>query len=173
MAHAPAAGYGTPTMMRNFQPSIDEQMFHRRTNRLSPDVYTSPGRFSITICTARRHRLCAPTTVAHLRDTLFGAAAYSAIQLDVYCFMPDHLHLLVTSHGTDVRMFLKRFKQQSAYWFRQSAGGELWQKGYYDHVLRSDEDTERVAEYILDNPVRSGLCRIWDEYPHSWSRWHS
>ena len=67
---------------------------------------------------------------------------------------------------------MKRFKQVSEYCFRQSNRGRLWQKGYYDHVLRSDQDTERVVEHILENPVRQGLCESWDEYPFSWSRWH-
>jgi hypothetical protein len=34
----------------------------------------------------------------------------------------------------------------------------LWQRGYYDHVLRQDEDLHRVAAYIVANPVRAGIC---------------
>jgi len=95
-----------------------------------------------------------------------------SVQIDAYCFMPDHLHLLATSNGSDIRIFVKRYKQVSGYWFRRMTGDPLWQKSYYDHVVRTDEDLERGAEYILDNPVRAHLCRSWDQHAFSWSRWH-
>jgi hypothetical protein len=44
-----------------------------------------------------------------------------------------------------------------------------WQKGYYEHVLRDDEDSKEVAFYIIANPVRAGLARSPDEYPFSGS----
>ncbi len=47
-------------------------------------------------------------------------------------------------------------------------GDELWQINYYDHVLRSDEATEKVARYILENPVRKGLVEDFRNYPFSW-----
>lgn len=46
-------------------------------------------------------------------------------------------------------------------------GDELWQINYYEHVLRSDEATESVAQYILDNPVRKGLAEDFRDYPFS------
>lgn len=148
-------------------------MFFRRANRLSADVYTSPGRFSLTLCTAdRRPLLTRSDIVSPVRKTLRSEAAHVGIRIDAYCFMPDHMHILVTSRGADVRVLMKRFKQASEYWFRRSNRGRLWQKGYYDRVLRSDQDTERVVECILENPVRQGICQSWDEYPYSWSRWH-
>jgi len=103
---------------------------------------------------------------------LLEAASSCEIQVDVYCFMPDHLHLLVTSEGSDVRNFVRAYKQASGFWFRRATAGQLWQKSYCDHVVRSDEDMERIGEYILDNPVRAGLCDRWEEHPFSWSRWH-
>ena len=41
----------------------------------------------------------------------------------------------------------------------------LWDKGYYDRVLRDSEATEAVAPYILANPVRAGLVKSIEDYP--------
>jgi hypothetical protein len=45
----------------------------------------------------------------------------------------------------------------------------LWQRGYFEHVLRDDEDSFGVARYILDNPVRTGLARNPQDYPSAGS----
>lgn len=75
-----------------------------------------------------------------------------------YCFMPDHVHLLVTSErGESVERFMRHFKQLSGHAYKQATGQYLWQTSYYDHVLRSDEAIRPIAEYIWANPVRKGL----------------
>jgi putative transposase len=76
-----------------------------------------------------------------------------------YCFMPEHVHLLVlaTSETSDLRAFVHSVKQRTAYYYKQSHAATLWQEGYYEHVLRDDEATLATAKYILENPVRAGL----------------
>ena len=49
----------------------------------------------------------------------------------------------------------------------------MWQEGFYDRILRNDEETIVVARYILDNPVRAGLVARFDEYPFSGSSRYS
>ncbi len=104
--------------------------------------------------------------------------------LAAYCFMPDHAHLLVqTETESDLVRLIHRFKQETGWWFRTrgEAGGlkasptspgarpRLWQKSYYDHVLRRDEELSEVIRYILENPVRAGLVASCDDYPYAWS----
>jgi REP element-mobilizing transposase RayT len=81
--------------------------------------------------------------------------------------MPDHLHILVqgTSGATDARRFVAVFKQVSGFHFRQETGGRLWQEGYYDHVLRSEDVVISVVRYIVLNPVRAGICADPAAYP--------
>ena len=45
--------------------------------------------------------------------------------------------------------------------------GQLWQRGYFDHIVRREEKLGQVAEYILNNPVRAGLVRDWAQYQFS------
>jgi REP element-mobilizing transposase RayT len=87
------------------------------------------------------------------------------MQVLAYCFMPDHLHLLLEAQeGGNLIRFVKTFKQMSAYRYRLTFNQPLWQKGYYDHILRKEEDVRGVAQYICENPVRAGLVYSLDEY---------
>ena len=93
------------------------------------------------------------------------------IALLAYCLMPDHMHLLVQPEdGVDVVAFVRRVKSRTTriYWSEGEAG-RLWQRGFYDHVLRGDEDVLHTARYVLANPVRAGLVSEPTEYPFSGS----
>ena len=41
----------------------------------------------------------------------------------------------------------------------------IWQEGFFDHILRSDESMAQKWEYVRDNPVRAGFVRLWTEWP--------
>jgi REP element-mobilizing transposase RayT len=85
-----------------------------------------------------------------------------------YCFMPDHAHLLPEGRDdTNLIDFMKLFKQLSGYRFKQRTSKPLWQKGYYDRVVRLEEDLEDYALYIFANPVRAGL--VSDARMHGFS----
>lgn len=73
--------------------------------------------------------------------------------------MPDHLHFLVEG--------LSDSANSAALWALRPKG--LWQDGYYERILRRDEDSVAVCHYILDNPVRAGLVAAPSDYPFSWS----
>ena len=84
-----------------------------------------------------------------------------------YCFMPDHLHLLVegTEENSDFRRFISMFKQKPNFGFKKIKGNFLWQENYYEHVLRREEDTIQIPKYILHNPARKGMVVDWRDYP--------
>jgi REP element-mobilizing transposase RayT len=82
--------------------------------------------------------------------------------------MPDHFHGLVTglTAASNLRQLVPRWKQVTGYWWRrQGHAGTLWQRGYFDRVLREDDDNESVIRYILMNPVRAGLVVDARDYP--------
>ena len=85
--------------------------------------------------------------------------------------MPDHAHLLVEglTERSDFRRFAKMVKQQSGAAFALTSDEPLWQKGYYEHVLREEDDAKEIARYIVANPVRAGLVKSPDLYPYSGS----
>ena len=88
-----------------------------------------------------------------------------------YCFMPDHVHLLVEARAddSDLRRFVARAKQLSGFHYAKAYGRRLWQRYAYERVLRNDEATLDVIRYIVENPVRAGLVRDVGDYPFSGS----
>ena len=146
-----------------------ERLPSRQRIRLPPESYKGPAAFSVTVSTAGRAPLFKkPETVQLCLSALSETASLHHMDVLAYCFMPDHLHLLVQARddGSFLR-FMKAFKQISGYRYRRSAMQPLWQKGYYDHVLRREEDVNQVAEYIMHNPVRAGLVDSPGKYPSS------
>ena len=87
--------------------------------------------------------------------------------LAVYCFMPDHLHMVL--HGenchSDLWKMAVEFKQRSAYWLRCNKPGLRWQKGFHDRVIRRSDDLVAHVRDVLDNPCRKGLLANWEDYP--------
>jgi REP element-mobilizing transposase RayT len=82
--------------------------------------------------------------------------------------MPDHLHALVEGMqaDSDFLRFVAMFKQRAAFRHTRQRSAALWQEGFFEHVLRDEDDLESVAAYIIENPIRAGLCRDVSEYPH-------
>jgi REP element-mobilizing transposase RayT len=86
--------------------------------------------------------------------------------------MADHLHLLIGPREGNLLDILSRWKSYTGHILRKNGLKEAcWQRGFYDHALRNEEDIQKVAEYIVNNPVRKGLVGNWREYPYSWHRW--
>jgi len=89
----------------------------------------------------------------------------------IFLFMPDHCHLLIQgkTNNSDLLGFMKDFKQRSGYWLSKrslkAATTSKWQKDFYDHIMRQDEDINEQIKYILENPIRKGLVDDWKEYP--------
>lgn len=87
--------------------------------------------------------------------------------LTAYCFMPDHLHALLTAvtEEADFCACVRQFKQLTGFVFKKEHGVRLWQPGYHERILRDAEATEAVVRYVLENPIRAGLATQIGEYP--------
>ena len=130
--------------------------------------YRGVRRYSLTICTYARGRVFNHKYIVQsVLGEIERVAEAEQFRVLAYCFMPDHLHLLVEgeSDTADLQRFVKRWKQTTGFEYAKERGCRLWQVGFFDHVLRFDEDTERHALYILGNPIRAGLTKTIGEYP--------
>ena len=142
-----------------------------RTNNpghLTSFDYLGLHRYFLTFCTDYRHYAFANAAVVTLVvRQILRAATENEFALAAYCFMPDHLHLLVEGEAdsSDCRRFIKSAKQYSGFYYAKAYGQPLWQRYGYERVLRDDEATLDVARYVLRNPVRAGLVRDVREYP--------
>jgi putative transposase len=135
--------------------------------RLTAFSYRGPYRYFITIRTADgREVFTGDWPYAETTVLLSRAAAGNGFDVLAYCFMPDHVHLLVEGNEkADLIEFVRVFKQRTSYRYKKAAGYKLWQRSFHDRVLRGEEGTEAVARYIWNNPVRKGLASSAPDYP--------
>jgi putative transposase len=136
-------------------------MAHGRPPRITGFAYLGVHQYALTLCTFERLRIFTqPLLVAAAHHEIARTCEEHAFIVLAYCFMPDHVHLVLegTSDDSDLRACLKRSRQRVAYVLRTRFGiPRTWQDGYFDHVLRASERTNVVVRYVLDNPVRAGL----------------
>jgi REP element-mobilizing transposase RayT len=146
----------------------------RKNIRLSRELYCQPGRiFSVTICTAQRRKLFDDPRLSEVViKTLQTGPVKKGMTLYAYCLMPDHLHLLLGVRDGDLVRLIGSWKSYAANLLREhGVAGPCWQRSFYDHALRAEEEIRVTAEYIVMNPVRLGLVPRWEEYPYAWHRW--
>ena len=154
----------------------------RKQIRLQEYDYSQPGYYFVTICTAVRKQniLCAIDSVGaaalggppHVALTPAGQAVrqlicnidrvYSHVAVDIFVIMPDHVHLilaLLTPEGgppraaapTDsIPQVINTLKGLAV---KQTGIRSLWQRGYYEHVIRNDHDLAETRQYIQNNPL--------------------
>ena len=160
---------------------VSQMSGQRRTTRLSSWDYSASGYYFVTICTKERtslfgHIECsdqidgmakmALSEWGHLCTAAIETSNAECVQVDVDTFvvMPNHVHLLVFIHGgsgdgptyrSALSLFVGRFKAAVTKEIRKKVPGKaVWQRGYYDHVVRGDSDYQRIWEYIQNNPIR-------------------
>ena len=98
--------------------------------------------------------------------------------LDTYCVMPNHVHVMYTPlpkegggyHALSAIMHsLKRYTAHQANLLLEREGS-FWQHENYDHVVRDEAERQRIAEYILNNPVKAGLVSHWEDWEWSYCK---
>ena len=150
----------------------------RKQSRLPQFDYSTPRAYFITICTQNRRNLLWDNVGAAIRrpeDVILSglghivrrailnvSSHYPMITVDQYTIMPNHIHLLLQIHSDSsgrpvaaptISTVVNQLKGVAS----KSAGFSLWQKGFYDHVIRSQEDYEEIWKYITGNPLK------WEE----------
>jgi putative transposase len=145
-----------------------EGMDPRHPQHLRGFAYLGFYRYSLRFCTDdRRQVFTSQSPVDLVRLQILRSASEEQFGVVTYCFMPDHLHLLVEGQAedSDCKRFIARFKQYSGFYYRRQFGTRLWQRYSFERVVRDSEQTFVVARYILENPVRAGLVAAIEEYP--------
>jgi putative transposase len=137
--------------------------------RLREFTYRGFYKYFVTIATERKKRLFTEEQrIKEIKFILRTSAEKELFSIWAYCFMPDHLHILLEgqSENSDMLKFIALFKQKSSYFFKRSFGERLWQENYYEHILRKDEKVETIVKYIFENPVRKRLVSNFIDYPY-------
>src|SRR5437899_811675 len=87
-----------------------------------------------------------------------------------YVVMPTHLHLFGEIGGMGLKETLEDFKRWTGHRAAKilaEDGDRFWQREWFDHWSRSDEEDEKIAQYIRDNPEKAGLVQRHIEWPYA------
>lgn len=162
--------------------NFDPQKHHRRSIRLKEYDYAQPGGYFVTIVTYQRDLLFGEIVDDEMALNDFGKIAnecwreipehFPNVELGAYVVMPNHVHGIITI--TDGRGTIYRAPTQEQ--FQKPVTGSLptiirtyksavtrligrehnatgiWQRNYYEHIIRNHEDWDRIHRYIEANP---------------------
>lgn len=164
--------------MQRYNPDFH----HRYSIRLKHYDYAQAGMYFITVCT--QDKACIFGEISnekmHLNEAGFAAQSswqaipkhFSNVELREFVTMPNHVHGIIIlnsaaknfpsikqgcSKGTSetIGSIVRGFKIGVTKWMRQNTNiYSVWQRNYYEHIIRNENDYSRIAEYIITNPKR-------------------
>lgn len=162
---------------------IQELYPSRHSIRLGGYDYSWPGAYFITICTDERQCLFGDISGEKMILNRYGQIVRScwgetpwhhpSTVMDVFVIMPNHVHGIVEINDSTVRAgqrpaptgrhplseIIRAFKSVSAHRInelRKSKGQPVWQRGYYEHIIHSEEELDQIGNYINTNPANWG-----------------
>jgi putative transposase len=160
-------------------PGIEHR---RKAIRLQGYDYSQAGEYFVTICTKDREHIFGKIEGGRMLLNAFGEIVsecwkdlpnhYPCVQTDEFVLMPDHVHGIIVISEADpvgegsepsptrryplseiVRSF-KTFSARRINECRGTPGLSVWQRNYFEHIIRDERALERIREYINSNPER-------------------
>ena len=174
--------------------SMDNKLPARKPLRMSHYDYNTPGAYFLTFCTHDRRQTLSHIVGAihespepHLTDcgrivdsVMQNIPEHLHVTIDRYVIMPNHVHLIAVITDDDALRAIREsplrsstimskligyIKMNSSKAIRRHYGDvTVWQRGYYDHVVRNQEDYLALAEYIQTNPLRWELDKLYSAF---------
>ena len=113
--------------------------------------------------------------MCHLKNPQIASLVANAIQyfdedryrLFAWCVMPNHVHVLIKpNRGFELSSIMQSWKSYSAKEANKvlNSQGRFWQREYYDHLVRNEDEFGRIARYVWGNPIKAGLVNwkwVW------------
>jgi putative transposase len=156
---------------------FDPKIHHRRSIRLQGYDYSQSGAYYVTIVAHGRECVFGEIINGEMILNEFGEIVqrawfdlpkhYPHIELGAFCIMPNHVHaviILIDAVGAGLRPaptvrhplseIVRAFKSFSARRInelRKTQGIPVWQRNYYEHIIRNDEEHNRIHLYIESN----------------------
>jgi len=145
---------------------------------------TEGGTYFFTVVTYRRQNiLCNSEVRGALRKAIDKTRAGYPFIIDAWVLMPDHLHCIWTLPKGDSDFstrwskikrdvsILCREQYRRVEWLSDSKKNHrestLWQRRFWEHQIRDEEDFNRHVDYIHYNPVKHGVCKAPHQWPYS------
>lgn len=126
--------------------------------------------YAITSCAFARSPLFSDPTAASCVIAELNSADHKGMVTTIaWVVMPNHLHWLFRVEKDTLSGIVQRIKCASANRINIALQrhGAVWQAGFFDHRIRTENDLELQARYIVENPLRAGIVTSVAEYPYS------
>lgn len=149
---------------------------NRKRLRLENYDYSGNGAYFITICTKNKENIFVqPVGNGHARSSvgmiaeqhlLAIPAHFQGVTIDKYVIMPNHIHVILVLEQPHteracpfptVSTVIGSYKSSVS----RAAGFPVWQKSFYDHVIRNEADYLTIWQYIENNPLKWELDRFY------------
>ena len=150
-----------------------DELPKRKILRLQNFDYSSNKSYFVTICTQNKKMLFsvgADSISAQMVEKTFLETInqYQNVECPIYVIMPNHIHAIITIGRADIESaptvseIVQSFKRYSTLeYIKMVKDGivppfekKIWQRSYYDHIIRNSDDYNEVYKYILDNPPK-------------------
>ena len=171
--------------------TFDPDVHHRRSIRLRGYDYSHPGHYFVTICTHGKEHVFGEVVEGEMVLNEAGEVVrraweslpkrFPTVALNSLVVMPNHIHIIIGLVGEglalpaslrrgaassaptlgDVLRVFKSTSAISANALLSRCGQPLWQRNYYEHIIRNPAELEMIREYIATNPPR------WDTDPEN------
>ncbi len=159
----------------------------RKRTRLAGFNYREPGMYFVTPCAHLRQTrfgvvrdgAMRPSEVGHMVISVWREMPLTFPQatLDSWVLMPNHFHGLILLDADHVETnpalgdIMKWFKSITTNRYIHSVrdhgwprfDGHLWQRNYYDHIVRNEADLNRIREYIENNPATWEADQLYEK----------
>ncbi len=140
-----------------------------RSRTLRDGMVSQPGQiYLVTATTLDRHPVFNQFVLGRLLvREMRQADEAGLVQSLAWVVMPDHMHWLFELRTHALAGVMRSVKSRAAISVNRASGreGRLWQDGYHDRAVRTEQDVINVARYIIANPLRAGLVKNVRNYP--------
>jgi putative transposase len=139
-------------------------MYRRKnTLRLKDYDYSLEGAYFVTISCKNKNAFFNRSIFKEVAEEILEELAETLnIKIDHYCIMLDHIHLILffkQKKDFTLSQVIQRFKSLVANKIREKFGvrEKIWQRGFYDHIIRNQQDYLEKTQYILNNELKKEL----------------
>jgi putative transposase len=160
------------------------QYHHRRSIRLRNYDYSQCGRYFVTICIQNRECLLGSISQGHFLASESGKVVQQSLEalqqnhpettIESWVVMPNHIHfILEIQEKTDIALgeLVRQFKYTTTKQInalRNSPGTKIWQRNYYENIIRTDRGHQIIRDYIQQNPIRWEIDQLHPQIPSKW-----
>ena len=150
---------------------MENKFFTRKNPRLTNYNYTDGGYYFITICTKDKIHYFGEILNEKMQFSEIGKIAqnsikrieeiYETIKIDKFVVMPNHIHIIIIIEketSVSISRVIKQYKEYITKQIKET----IWQKSFYDHIIRNEKDYLRIWEYIDENILKWSLDKYYD-----------